>query len=187
MKMKTGTRVLFTLFLIVIILACLFIIATIAGFVSQSYLQDATYTMTSGSLWFKVLYIAIAAVLIIVAFILMFFGTGKTTPKTAKIAVFEIGSISITVKAIEELIEKYVREFKDVKGLRTKVTSFDSFISIAIEIATLPEANLPELTKELQTGLKDNIQQHTGINVKETKIMIMEIDDKAKTKVQEVK
>jgi len=184
MKMKTGTRVLLTIYLIVIILAFLFLLATMFGLVSPSIMQGVTSTMTDGGIGYKALYAAVAIVMIIVAFVLMFFGAGKTAPKTARIAVFENGNILITVRAIEELIEKYVREFHDVNGLNTKVGSFDSYIEIDIEISTVPEANIPELTRTLKEGLTENIQKHTGITVNKTNVKVMEIDDKMKTKAR---
>ena len=98
--------------------------ATLGGLIPGSNLSDFTNTVLNGSIWFKVLYAVIAVVVIIVSFMLMFFGTGKApAPKTAKVASFESGNILITVKAIEELVERYVHENKDVKGLRTNVVS----------------------------------------------------------------
>lgn len=181
MEMKVGTRVLMTIFLIVIILLLLFVILSIGGF-EQNILMDAVNTMLNGGTGYKILYAAIAAVLIIVALVIMFFGAKKATPKTANVAVFESGSILITVKAIEELVERYVRAQHDIKGLRTQVISFGDAIDIGIEINVMPEVDIPELTQTLQDGLVGNIQQHTGLGVRKTKILVMGVDDKIRPK-----
>lgn len=183
MKMKVGTRVLFTIFLLVIIIGLIFLLASMFGLIDQSMIDNIGQTMLSGGVGYKILYAVIAIVLIIVALVLMFFGTGKVQPKTARVAVFENGSILITVHAIEELVQKYVREFHDVNGLVTRVASFDSYIEIYIEISTMPESNIPDLTRTLKEGLTENIQQHTGITVNKTNVKVMEIDDKMKTRV----
>ncbi|MEA4853593.1 MAG: alkaline shock response membrane anchor protein AmaP [Christensenella sp.] len=172
MKMKTGTRVVFTIYLIAVIALCLFILGTIAGVIGPQNLTNFAHTAINGSIWFKILYAVIAIIVVIISFILMFFGTGKTTPKTAKVAVFESGSILITIKAIEEIVERYVREKKEVKGLKTTVVSYNDTIDINLDISVLPDADIPQITKELQAGLVDYVQKSTGITVKQTKIMV---------------
>lgn len=173
MKMKVGTRVVLTIYLVAVIALCGFILATLGGLVPGSALSDFTNTVLNGAIWFKVLYAVIAIVVIIVSFMLMFFGTGKApAPKTASIATFDSGSISITVKAIEELVERYVHENKNVKGLKTNVVSHDSSLDINMEICVLPDSDIPAVTKELQSGVSEYIQQHTGITVSEVKIMV---------------
>ncbi|MGI6152409.1 MAG: alkaline shock response membrane anchor protein AmaP [Christensenellaceae bacterium] len=177
MKMKVGTRILLTVFLIVIILLCLFLIGTMAGFFHSSYLEGAVSTMLHGAMGYQAIYITVFIVIIVLCLALMFFGTGKQTPKTANIAIFESGSIVITVRAIEELVEKYVRETRDVKGLKSNVLSYTDYININLEVSVLPDIDIPALTKNLQDGLRENIQTLTGITVKNIKIMVMEIDD----------
>ena len=182
MKMKVGTRILFSVFLAVIILVCICFLFAITGVAGAQDLTNIVATMTAGSFWYKFLYGAIMIVVIVICFILMFFGIKQETPKTAKIAAFESGSILITVKAIEELVERYVRETKEVKELQSKVVSYSDYIDISVEIAVAPDGDIPEITKNLQTGLAAEIEQHTGITVKQTKIQVMSIDDRHKNK-----
>ncbi len=172
MKMKTGTRIVFTVYLFAVIALCVFLLGILAGIFRPDSLSDFIYTMQNGMIWYKVLYAVIGIVVIIVSFMLMFFGTGKVTPKTAKVAVFDSGSILITVKAIEELVERFVHEKKEIKGLKTNVISYDDAIDINIDVSVLPDVDIPEVTKDLQAGLADYIQKHTGITVKQTKIMV---------------
>ncbi|MEG2957245.1 MAG: alkaline shock response membrane anchor protein AmaP [Christensenellaceae bacterium] len=183
MKMKTSTRVIFTVYLVAVIALCVFVLGIIFKFVSADHIANFIYTINNGAIGFKILYIAISIVVIAISCILMFFGIKKDSPKTAKIAVFESGSIVITIKAIEEMVERYVRENKNVKGLRTVVVSYDSYVEIDIEVSVLPEVDIPEITKELQAGLIAYIQTHTGIDVKQTKISIMGLND-SKIKAQ---
>lgn len=173
MKMKVGTRVVLTVYLVVVIALCGFILATLAGLVPGSILSDFTSTVNNGAIWFKVLYAVIAIVVIIVSFMLMFFGAGKApAPRTANIATFESGSIRITVKAIEELVERFVHEERNVKGLRTEVVSHDDSLDINMDISVLPDSDIPAVTKALQSGVSTYIQEHTGITVNEIKIMV---------------
>ncbi len=183
MKMGTGTRALFTVFLVAVIALCVFVLGTLFGLVPVTYIDGIARTVSVGGFWYKFLYAAILIVVVVVGFMLMFFGVRKKAPKTAKIAVFESGSIVITVKAIEELVEKYVREVKSIKGLHSNVVSYNDYIDINVEIAVQPGSDIPELTKDLQFGLAEAIQKQTGITVKQTKISVMTIDDRTKAAV----
>ena len=50
--------------------------------------------------------------------------------------------------------------------------SHEDTLDLAIDICVLPDVDIPAVTKELQAGLSAYIQQHTGIAVNETKIMV---------------
>ena len=123
MRMKAGTRFVFTIYILIFALLCLFLLGTMFGLINVSFLENTVYTLTAGSFWFKFLYAAIIIVLFIVGISLLFFGIKKSEPKTAIVSQFEHGSIYITVKAIEELVVKYVHGFDDIKGIEIKVTS----------------------------------------------------------------
>lgn len=183
MKMKAGTRVVFTFYLIVVILIFLFFLATMFGLLDASILNNITGTMINGATGFQILYGALFAVMVIVGIALMFFGIKKEAPKTARVAEFERGSIVITVKAIEELIEKFVREAEDVRGVNIRVTSYMDAIDIGVELSVKPDTDIPQLTEELQTGLTEYIQKHTGIAVRKNNIMVLSIDDALKNRV----
>ena len=173
MKMKVGTRVVLTIYLIAVIVLCGFVLAMIAGLLPASNLTDFAYTAANGDIWFKILYAVIGIVVIIVSFMLMFFGLGKApAPKTAQVATFESGSIVITVKAVEELVERFVHQDKNIKGLKTNVISNQDSLDINLDVSVLPEADIPQVTKDLQQGLSAHIQQHTGIVVSQVKIVV---------------
>ncbi len=177
MEMKAGTRVVFTIYLVVIIVAGLFLLATMFGAVDGQYLDGIVNTLYDGSMGYKILYAAIIIVIIVVGICLIFFGLGKQTPKTARIASFENGSIVIAVRAIEELVERYVRETKHVKGLAHKVTSSGDDVDIDVQLSVMPNTDIPQITKDLKDGLKANIEAHTGITVKQVNVSVMGITD----------
>ena len=77
MKMKVSTRIILTIFLIVVIALCLFLLATMFRLIDADYLTLSVQTMLLGNIGFKILYAAIFVVMIVVAFMLMFFGIKK--------------------------------------------------------------------------------------------------------------
>jgi uncharacterized alkaline shock family protein YloU len=183
MKMKVGTRIVFTVYILIVVVLSLFLLAALFGLADASLLNAAVNTISGGSSGYQFLYAAILIVLVIAGIALLFFGVRKETPKTARIADFDNGSILITVKALEELVEKYIREAKDVKGTQIRVVSYTDYIDIFVELMVKPDADIPELTKSVQSGLTEEIQAHTGIAVRKNKIIVMSIDDRMKTRV----
>ncbi len=178
MKMSTGTRVLLTVFLVLVIIASAILLLATFNYECQVILSDFINTILHGDVGYKILNVVLFAVVIIVCVRLIFFGTLRASENTVKIAQFDCGTIEITVKAIEELVEKFVKEAKSVKGIKSKVLAYGSFINIFVEITVLPDSDIPEITKALQTNLAEYITKHTGLYVKETKITVLATSDK---------
>ena len=64
MKMKVGTRVVLTIYLIAVIALCGFILATLGGLITGSNLSELTNTVLNGASWVKVIY-AVRAVVVL--------------------------------------------------------------------------------------------------------------------------
>ena len=180
MKMKVGTRIVMSIYIIVVIIMCLFVLSVLVGAYDSSAINNVANTIAAGSFWYKFGYGVVVIVLIVVGIGLLFFGVKREAPNTAKIASFENGSILITVRAIEELVQRYLREEKSVKEVHSNVISYSDFVSINANIAVWPDINIPDVTMKLQAGLREYIEKHTGIAVKEIMIMVMKIDESAK-------
>jgi uncharacterized membrane protein len=80
MKMKVGTRVVMTLYIIFVVALCLFVLAVLTGLCDQSAIIGVANTIAAGSFWYKFGYGAVAVVLIVVGVCLLFFGIKKDSP-----------------------------------------------------------------------------------------------------------
>lgn len=177
MRMSVGMRVLFTIFLVVIICALVFVLLAMFGFIGSSLLESVFATALHGGFWYKFAYAAICVVMIVIAFILMFFGSHKRPPAVARIAEFNGGTIVITTKAIEELIQREITNTPEIKAAHTHVTSFGDYIDIKTNLSLLPGENIPDITKTLQNKLQDDIQKQTGIQIRDMKITVTDVAD----------
>ncbi len=180
MKMKVSTRIVLTVYLAVVILLAAFLFCSMLGVIDQGILSHAVATILDGGVGFKVLYAVVFIAMIAVGFMLLFFGMRKETPRTVRISQFDNGGIQITVRAIEELAERYVRGDKNVKGQHTRVISYGDYIDILTEISVLPDINIPAVTLALKDGLAENISQVTGITVHQVNVSVMSIKDHIK-------
>lgn len=178
MTMKFGTRIVFSAFIIIVVIFCFFLLGTLIGAVDIAMLNDIVGTMgKSGELGYKFLYGVVLVAMIGVGICLLFFGMIKETPKTATVAVLENGSILISVKAVEDLVQKYIREKPNVKGIHTRVISHGETVEIKLEISVVKDTDIPTFTKELQQGLTEYVQKTTGLTVDKNEIMVITVDD----------
>ena len=180
MKMKVSTRIILSIYLLAVIALCLFILAIIFGLLPAEILTQITTTIIDGSIWYRAIHVVIFGAMLVIGICLMFFGIKKEQPKTAVIASFEIGKISIAISALEELAGKFVRQTGAVKGVATRVLSLGDQIEINVKISILPDVSIPDITQDLQAGLINYIESYTGIKVKQAKIMVTSIDETIK-------
>jgi uncharacterized alkaline shock family protein YloU len=116
----------------------------------------------------------------VVGVCLMFFGIKKEQPKTAVIASFESGKISIAISALEELAAKFVKQTGAVKGVGIKVVPVGDGVEINVKISILPDVSIPQITQDLQAGLINYIETYSGIKVTQAKVMVASIDETIK-------
>ena len=180
MKMKVSTRVIFSIYLVAVIALCLFVLAVIFGFIPAASLSQVTDTIVNGGFWYKVLYVCMFGVVVIVGVSLLFFGIKKQTPKSAVIASFESGNISIAVSALEELAAKFIKQTGAVKGMGIVITPVSEGVEINVKISVLPDVSIPQITQDLQDGLINYIETYSGIKVMHAKVMVASIDETIK-------
>lgn len=177
MRMSVGMRVLLTIFLIVIICALVVVLLAMFGVIGSSLLESVFATALHGGFWYKFLYAAICVVMIVIAFVIMFFGSHKRPPAVARIAELNGGSIVITTRAIEELVQREITNTPSIKAAHTRVVSYGDYIDITTNLSLLPGESIPDVTKTLQSKLQEDIQKQTGIQIRDFKITVTDVAD----------
>jgi uncharacterized alkaline shock family protein YloU len=165
---------------VAVVLLCLFVLATIFGLLPSENLTQIANTIVNGGIWFKVLYVCIVGFVLVVGVCLMFFGIKKERPKTAVIASFESGTISIAISALEELAAKFVKQTGAIKGAGISIVPVNDGVDVDVKISILPDVSIPQITQDLQAGLVNYIETYSGIKVKNAKVMVTSIDETIK-------
>ena len=178
--MKVSTRIVFSIYLLVVIAACLYVLAALVGLLPQEQLTQIATSLSGGNAWLRILAFVILAVIVVVSFSLLFFGIRKEKQKAALIASYDSGTISIAVSALEDLAKKFVKQTGSVKGEAIKVLTLGEEVEVDLKIKILPEVNMPQITQELQSGLIQYIETYSGIKVARAKVMIASIDESIK-------
>ncbi len=87
----------------------------------------------------------------------------------------DYGEIKISSETIVGLVENISSKFTGIKNIVTKVNIIEGQIFIDLKGEVYPEINIPETTKELQNKVKEHVENCTGVNVNEIKVIISNI------------
>ncbi|HZK25857.1 MAG TPA: alkaline shock response membrane anchor protein AmaP [Oscillospiraceae bacterium] len=83
-----------------------------------------------------------------------------------------LGEVSISFKAIENLVLKATRNVNGVRDIKTRIVYTESGLVIYLRATTLPDEKIPELTAGLQAAVKEYVESSTGSTVAEIKVLI---------------
>ena len=75
------------------------------------------------------------------------------------------------------------RKVKGIREVNTRIDSVEQGIVIYMRIKVLPDIPIPGLVNELQTRVKEYIQEITGSNVAEIKVLVENI---AQEKIEKI-
>lgn len=91
----------------------------------------------------------------------------------ATIATGDYGTIQITLAAIDAMIQRHCRANSKVRETTSVVSLREGGVSISLKLVLLSDANVPEVTAELQKSIKEYIEGLTGIVVNDISIMVV--------------
>ncbi|MCL2672243.1 MAG: alkaline shock response membrane anchor protein AmaP [Clostridiales bacterium] len=94
-------------------------------------------------------------------------------PTTALIQTTDIGSMVITLAALEGMAQRHIRATPRIKEGETQLELVpEGGIRISIKLSVLPDTPLVELCEGLQQSLKAYIQDHSGVAVQDVSLMV---------------
>lgn len=174
MKLKLFDRIL----LVILLLAALAVSLVLFGislriipesaalyFVSLFYYNAHNALILAGS----------GLVVLLIALRLLFAGKKRAAAPQAVTALVrqgEVGSTFITLSAIDTMAQKYCSAIEHVQQCHTSVCAVDGGVSIGVRLDVDENADVVALCEGLQTSMKEYIETHTGIVVKEIGVLV---------------
>lgn len=138
------------------------------------------YAAQIGALNFRLLLGAVGLVVFLVSLRLII-GFNKT-PKSerkepvataATVGGGDYGTIQITLAAVDTMVQRHCRANSKVREATSVVSTREGGVAISLKLVLLSDANVPEVTKDLQKSLKEYIEGLTGIPVNDISIMVV--------------
>lgn len=86
-----------------------------------------------------------------------------------------LGKLKVSLGAIEGLIKREVAATEGIKQVRARLKWREDGLEVSLRIHVLPGLELPHLTSQLQSSLRDHVQQLTGVKINGVQILVEEI------------
>lgn len=157
----------------------LLLVATGIFSLEVAHVMLDAYAAQVGSLNFRLLIACAGLVFFLVSLRLIIgFNKREKAPKepvstTAIIANNDFGAVQISLAAIDAMVQRHCRANSKVREVSSVVGTRDGGVAISLKLVLLSEANVPEVTAELQKSLKEYIEGLTGIAVNDISIMVI--------------
>lgn len=181
MKPSYFDRFLLTICAILSMAAGLALLLVAVGFFSleAARLMVDAYAAEVGSLNFRLL-IGCVGLLVFLVSLRLLIGFNKRskaqkepTATVATIATGDYGTVQISLAAIDAMVQRHCRANNKVREAASVVSTRDGGVAISLKLVLLSDANVPEVTAELQKSLKEYIEGLTGIVVNDISIMVI--------------
>ncbi len=96
----------------------------------------------------------------------------------------ELGEVDITLEALENLVQGLVMQQEGIEEINSELQTNESGIIIYLKGKVKPNTVIPDLTDDLQKIVKSYIEDTTGVKVSEVKVLIENIYEEQKTRVE---
>lgn len=152
-----------------LILACC---ALLAGSVATSYITPADIQYFFEGIYGSSAYLLAAALLLVAAVAILVVALRRGAGVETILRQEPLGEVRICHKAVETLVLKAAREIKGIKECKTRIMHSDSGLTIFIRAVTYPDQGIPQITAEVQSAVKEYVENATGVVVAEIRVMI---------------
>lgn len=169
--MSTGLRfVLFLYNLVLLALGGLLLALALNRPEPLAYLQLALATPANR------LVAGIAALVLLVVVVAVWLSMFKKEPALQKVIIKHSlqGEIAITIPAVKVLIMKAIKPVEGVRDIRSGVKQGAEGLIVNLQMAINPDLNVPELSQQIQSVVKQYLQEIGGLEIAE---IIMLVDE----------
>lgn len=163
MKMSVGTRIIFSIFILIILAVCAAVFLSVLELIDPAILQPVwnAFTDPVG----KYVCAGVAAVLFVVGVCLLFFGSKKSAPPVVTLKNDPDGSVCLTVQAVEELALRCLTEVQGVTVQKIRITpaQVNANVKVRVEYSVKNGVEIPGLSEKMKESLKQYLEQYAGV------------------------
>ncbi len=180
--MHIFLRILLTLWLLCMIFFAVVVLFFVWNIIDISYPQYWVLQLYI-NYWIKAAVTAIAIVLIVVSFVLMFTRMRKRNQKSALIKNTETGAILISFNAIEDIATKHILANSAIKHAKVGIGYKESKVKLHVNLAVAEGTNIPQVLQSLQLSTKMELETLTGIEVGKILLQVEKTSQVVKARV----
>ncbi len=126
----------------------------------------------------------ISLVFFVLSLVFLLSGFKKSKEKRAVSKYTNIGEVKISLNSIENIALSAAKKNTSIREAKAYVYNIAEGVLVIMRIVALPDVNLPSLSEDIQTRVKNAIEECSGINVDEVKVFIENIHTGYKSRVE---
>ena len=148
------------------------------------YLDD--YVFSNDSPGPRVAVFLIALLFFVLSLMFLLSGVKSNKDKKAVSKHTNIGEVRISLNSIENIALNASKKVNGVRDTKAYVKKIEDSVGVIIRIVVMPDMNIPAISADVQERVKKSVEESSGINVKEVKIVVDSIYSGAvnKTRVE---
>ena len=102
-------------------------------------------------------------------------GDGAKNEGDSIVSYTEIGEVHTSFKAVENMVLTASRKVNGISEVTTRIDSTEQGLLIHIKLKAMPDIPIPGLAGELQEKVRHYVQEISGSNVSEIKVLVEDI------------
>ncbi len=121
--------------------------------------------------------LAAGSVLLLLALILLALGlrSKRSKESNAVLKGSEFGEVLISINALENMVLRVVQKTQGIKDVSRQVSYTPEGLVVKVIIRVMPDITMPDLIKDLQSKIKEYLEDISGIIVQEVKVVVENI------------
>ncbi|MGE5559903.1 MAG: alkaline shock response membrane anchor protein AmaP [Chloroflexota bacterium] len=93
----------------------------------------------------------------------------------------ELGEVRVSLGAVESLVKKVAHQVRGVRDIRAWVGKNSAGgIDVEITVVVSPESNIPSLSDQIQTSIRDYVHNVVGVTVGQVKVLVENISNESR-------
>ena len=140
----------------------------ITGLVAKALSSDVGTTL-------KVIIFIIGLIFFAMSIMFLLSGVRSSKDKKAVSKQTNIGEIRISLNSIENVAINASKRSNGVKESKTLVRKADDGVEIEVRIVVMPDLSIPVISEEVQNRVKKSVEEASGIEVKNVKVIVESI------------
>ncbi len=85
------------------------------------------------------------------------------------------GQVRITIDALENLVKKTVMQIRGIREVKPRIMPRPEGTAVFVHVVVAPDLVIPEVSEEIQTKVKENLEQVAGVSIQSVKVLVENI------------
>lgn len=180
--MRPAYRLLSVIFAILALIFAAILLALALGWViPQAYLQSIL------SLYDNRWIVGIASgVVILLALLLIAMGGAHGRPRFRELLIQDsaLGRVDISEAALQDMVLRTARHIREIRDIKSFLRHEREGLAVTLHLKVHPDANIPELSQEVQLDVQKCLEEKAGIHVQNVQVLVEGVSYEHRSKLE---